>query len=306
VPQVIAQKTPYVAPVIAGAYVWAYAQVTGHTPVSQASYLMPMAQGAVESGYFRSMYNNNPGNVTAGNPASQDWVFEYPGSHRFRAYATLGQGVLDQLQWLHKHGCLPFADANDLGGYVSALQRGCYVGCPPEGDMAAYQNGIATAMHKYNGITPVPYSESSFIPSLSNLTPMKALLLAGGILAVAGGVAYVIHEGYVERGLRQLAGGSRGGRRGARDNPLPEGEEDEAPQGLGEAAATHVQSLLFPRDTYDAAAAKAWARSHGYHVGKVDTTPDFIRLRQAHPGRFTRLRTINFGKKSGIKAVVGR
>jgi hypothetical protein len=293
-PQVAAQKTPYVAPVIAGAYVWAYSQVTGRNPVSQASYLMPMAQGAVESGYFRSMYNNNPGNVTAGHPDTQDWMVEYQGSHRFRSYNTLGQGVLDQLQWLHHHGVIPFADANDLDGYVSALQRGCYVGCPPEGDMNAYKAGIASAMHKYNGITPVPYSESSGLLSLGEMTPTKALLLAGGILAVAGGVAYVIHEGYVDRGLKRLARGVGG----VRENPLAEDDDEGRP-------ATHVQTLLFPRDTYDVAAAKTWARAHGYRAGKVDVTDDYVRLRQAHPGRFKTMRTISFGS-SGIRAVVGR
>jgi hypothetical protein len=133
-------------------------------------------------------------------------MLEYPTSHRFRAYATLGDGATDQMTWLAKHGCIPFADANDLAGYVQALQNACYVGCPPEGNMSSYQAGIASAMNKYNGIVPVPYVESP----LRSLTNTGALLIGGALVALAAGTAYVIHEGAFDEHPR---------RRGARDNP---------------------------------------------------------------------------------------
>ena len=214
-PQVTAEKTPYVAPVIAGAFIWAYTQVTGRDPVSQASYLMPMAQSAVETGYWRSMFNNNTGNVTSAGGADE-WMFEYVGSHRFRSYPTLGQGALAQMRWLAKHGALGFADSNDLTGYIGALKGGCYVGCPPEGDMSAYQASMASAMHKYNGVTPVPYSESGLM--LTSTT--RAWLLGGALLLGAAGVAYVIHEGFLDAAPK---------RRLVRRNPLEE-DEDEAVQ----------------------------------------------------------------------------
>lgn len=69
-------------------------------------------------------------------------------------------------------------------------------------------------------------------------------------------------------------------------------------------SSTHVQSLLFARTAWDPSRARAWARAHGYHAGKVDVTDNYVRLRQAPPSRFRVLRTVTFGR--GIKAVVGR
>lgn len=66
---------------------------------------------------------------------------------------------------------------------------------------------------------------------------------------------------------------------------------------------SEVQSLLFRRDTWTVARARAWARKHGYRSSKVDVTQDYVRLRQAPPGRFDRMRTREFGH--GIQAVVG-
>jgi len=204
--QVDAVKTPYVAPVVAGAFVYAYTRVVGAPPPAQSSYLMPMAQSAVETGYWKSMFNNNAGNMTATSPNTQDWMFEYAGSHRFRSYSTLGAGAVDMVTWLFKHGALAFADANDLTGYVGALQRACYVGCPPEGDMNAYAAGISSAMHKYSGIVPVTYSEGIF----AGMSTGSAIAIGAVVLAVGAGAAYALHEGFFDRFERRL---------GARENP---------------------------------------------------------------------------------------
>lgn len=66
---------------------------------------------------------------------------------------------------------------------------------------------------------------------------------------------------------------------------------------------TEVQSLLFARSRWAPAEAKRWAQRNGYKFGAVDVTDALIRLRQADPGKFKRLRTIEYGH--GIKAVVG-
>lgn len=66
---------------------------------------------------------------------------------------------------------------------------------------------------------------------------------------------------------------------------------------------TEAQSLLFPRSAWTAARAKAWAKRNGHRYGDVDVTDRYVRLRQDDPGKYRRLRTINFGR--GIKAVVG-
>ena len=68
-------------------------------------------------------------------------------------------------------------------------------------------------------------------------------------------------------------------------------------------ARSHVQSLLFSRREYTPAQAKRWAQDHGYRSGKVDVTEHHVRLRQASPDSFSRLRTVTFGQ--GIQAVVG-
>lgn len=65
-----------------------------------------------------------------------------------------------------------------------------------------------------------------------------------------------------------------------------------------------VQSLLFSRNSWSPARAKAWARSHGYRSAKIDVTEHNIRLRQRTPAAGALFRTITFGQ--GIKAVVAR
>lgn len=66
---------------------------------------------------------------------------------------------------------------------------------------------------------------------------------------------------------------------------------------------SEVQSLLFDRDLFTPAKAKAWAKAHGYKASDLDTTDRYYRLRQfdanGHP-----CRTITFNAESGVKAIV--
>lgn len=64
-----------------------------------------------------------------------------------------------------------------------------------------------------------------------------------------------------------------------------------------------IQSLIFDKNRYSAAEAKAWAGKHGYESGKVDETGESFRLRQEEPGDFERFRTIELAP--GVKAVIG-
>lgn len=69
--------------------------------------------------------------------------------------------------------------------------------------------------------------------------------------------------------------------------------------------ATKVQSLLFSRKAgWTVERANRWAKAHGYRSRDADVTAGNVRLRQADPKRFRRLRTVTFGR--GIKAIVGR
>jgi hypothetical protein len=70
---------------------------------------------------------------------------------------------------------------------------------------------------------------------------------------------------------------------------------------------TRVQSLLFSRDAgWTVSSANRWARAHGYRAKDADVTANNVRLRQVDPNRFSRLRTITFSQREGIKAIVGR
>ena len=66
-----------------------------------------------------------------------------------------------------------------------------------------------------------------------------------------------------------------------------------------------AQSILFPKETFTVASAKAWLKKHGYRYGKVDEAGSMHRFRQVDPGEFLKssFRTISFGD-SGILAVV--
>lgn len=110
--------------------------------------------------------------------------------------------------------------------------------------------------------------------------PWLTLSVAGIVIGAAAAVAYHVRK--------------PGGRPRFLSNPAR----------LPARRSSRVQSLLLPRARYTPSSAIAWARSHGYKTSKVDVTDRYVRLRQADPSRFSRLRTVRFGT-SGVKAVVG-
>jgi len=67
---------------------------------------------------------------------------------------------------------------------------------------------------------------------------------------------------------------------------------------------TEVETLIFSKDDFTRAQAKAWARRNSYRYGKVDETDDSYRLRQQDPDDFRRgsFRTIVF--TDGVEAVI--
>lgn len=69
-------------------------------------------------------------------------------------------------------------------------------------------------------------------------------------------------------------------------------------------AGSRVQTLLFPRDRFTVAEARAWAHKHSWRSDDVDLKPDFIHLRQENPGHFRRIRTVYLGGR-GVQARVG-
>ncbi len=71
-----------------------------------------------------------------------------------------------------------------------------------------------------------------------------------------------------------------------------------------EAKPTDVQTLIFSKKKFTSEKAKAWAKSHGYKSGDVDTTGDSHRLRQREPGGMKGFHTIEL--TDGVKAVIGK
>jgi hypothetical protein len=70
-------------------------------------------------------------------------------------------------------------------------------------------------------------------------------------------------------------------------------------------ASTKVQSLQFDKDLFTVDEAKAWARHHHFHYGKVEVGQgNWLRLRQADPEHFrpSTFRVIPF--REGVQAVI--
>ena len=123
-----------------------------------------------------------------------------------------------------------------------------------------------------------------------------SLMLATALLMAAHGAGK--RRAALERKLEAALALAGGGRTLAPEHqPLP---PVYGPRG----GITEIQSLLLPVAAYTPATAKGWAKAHGYRYGKVHTTANYHRLRQADPGAFRALRTITLGGP-GIKAVVG-
>jgi hypothetical protein len=57
-----------------------------------------------------------------------------------------------------------------------------------------------------------------------------------------------------------------------------------------------VQSVIFEKDKFDVARAKAWLKDHDFSGLEVDETGESFRFRQADPGKFERFRTIAPGE----------
>lgn len=120
--------------------------------------------------------------------------------------------------------------------------------------------------------------------------------LIGGlaaIISIGGGIGWWI-----------LTNGGRRSFRGALENPARRKRKRKRSSRKRGRGKGRVQSLLFPRSRFTPSKAKAWARAHSFKSGKVDVTGNYVRLRQEPPGKFGRMRTIQF-KNTPVKAVVG-
>jgi len=188
--QVTPTLTPSTAAEVAGALVWA----RGPSAPASQWWLLPLAQSALETGNWKSMYDWNVGFTAL--RASPDYFTLGSNPNHFDAFTALGDGCKTFVGWLGKHGALASADAGDLNAYVSTLKAGNYAG--PSG-YDAYQAGLASLAKTYAGVTPIPYSPPEQPLVLRPATsPWPALLGAAAIVGAAGAAAYAL------RGMRPV------------------------------------------------------------------------------------------------------
>ena len=228
--QVAAVATPSDAATMAGALAWAYQQVTGRSPPSRSSWMIPLAQSSFETAHWSQMYNWNAGYISQPN-SSQPFYYRGSNPVPFAVYPNIGAGAVALMAWLQKHGGLAAADNNDLGAYTSALRSGGYLG--NNGDYATYAAGIANLMDAYASVSPRLYPGASIM----SMSTGMAIVAGVAILGATGTVAYYMSGGSMHGASRSLA----------QENPVRKRK------------AMRVQSLLFSRDSWTPSAAKSWS-----------------------------------------------
>jgi hypothetical protein len=185
--QVAAIRTPASASEVLGALVGA--------GVSQTAAVMLAAQSALETGGWAEMWNWNLGDITT----NADYFILGSNPGHFRPSDDLQSGASDFIGYLRQHGLIPFAEANDLDGYVARLQAINYAG---GADYNAYRDGMASWMGKLGGVVPSRHST------------LKTAGIVIAILTVSAATAYYIVEGElpepkripraIKRGLARL------------------------------------------------------------------------------------------------------
>ena len=175
----------------------------------QSALLMVAAQSADETYGWGSINGKGFANWNAGNTtpstsqlaAGVPWMTQGVRNMKYLAFPDPVSGARSMVQWVTSRGLLPYAEANDLAGYVGRLQAGCYLGCvgnvdPSTGseitaqDYANYQSGIAGWMQRLAGVTPVDP------PVIVPPTTLATAFLIGSATLAAGALAayYVTHE----------------------------------------------------------------------------------------------------------------
>jgi len=169
----------------------------------QSALLMVAAQSAVETNAWGSQTGHGFNNYNFGNTtpsatqiaAGVSWMTQNVPHMQYLAFPDAVSGAKDMLKWLSSHGLLAYATANDLAGYMSRLQAGCYLGCVGKIDPSTgqpitqqaynnYQAGIASWMRTLQSVQPVAP------PSGLGLPYADLALAAAGLLAL-GGLAYL-------------------------------------------------------------------------------------------------------------------
>ena len=189
--QVAATFTPSDPATVAGALIWAYQQATGRAPPATSSWLMVLAQSALETGHWTAMYGYNLGYISQPDK-SQPYYYRGTNPVPFAVYPNLGAGALAMMKLLNGfYGALTYADNNDLAGYVAQLQAKGYAGSDPQ-TYVNYQSTMASLMQQYAGVVPTPYSPGAGATIGAPLTTLQAAAVGATVVAAAMLAAYAL------------------------------------------------------------------------------------------------------------------
>jgi hypothetical protein len=153
--------------------------------------------------------------------------------------------------------------------------------------------------------TALPLLKAAETPA--NAFPWKTAIASAALVGVAGTVAAHILGWWTPLALLGLRAGESAEAEetddtDAGETPLLESAEEKEPACP---ASSEIQSLLFPRDGFTPKQAAAWAVGHGFVADVIDVKPETLRIRQADPEGFSRMRTITLDPKKNVRAIVG-
>jgi hypothetical protein len=192
--RVLAVRTPSDAATVAGAFIYAYERMLHRSPVHQEEWLYPLAQSAFETGHWKSMYNNNVGNLEFG---GDTFSLGSAAPGPFTSYATMADSAEAMLRWLAKKNALTHAFHADLPAYMDAVQAGNYAG--KNADYATYRNAMASLVEQYRSTVPKPYEPESPLATTSIYRPF---ILAGAAVAGAAGAWWLLRQKPIRRMIR--------------------------------------------------------------------------------------------------------
>jgi hypothetical protein len=125
---------------------------------------------------------------------------------------------------------------------------------------------------------------------------------------------YIIHKGEPEGwGFRKIPGGYKiyarkfhFFKRNRKDDKERSGDFRDNSENSGFFInPSEVQSILFDREIWDVKEAQRWLKEHGYKYKSYEITENYYRFKQRSPRHYKRFRILEFGKDTGIKAVIG-
>lgn len=175
--------------------------LTGKTPPNGQVAVLT-AQSALESGRWRSMHRNNPGNIKAGesyeylycqfrcNEVIGGRVVWFDPPHpqtNFRAFVDLEPGVLDYLRFLQRRHSWAAAEAGDPATFVHVLKTQDHYFTADE---APYLRGVVSLTDEYlRVLAEQPYHEATEVDHAAAVAVVAPdpdrLLHTSAVLAMA-------------------------------------------------------------------------------------------------------------------------